>query len=232
MEPSPDILHRMDGLIADWKARRDTRYVFLACYRLMTANMIEAIADGRFHDREWITELLQRFAGYYFEALACYDCGDPVPGVWQQVHRYTQERELREVQYLLLGVNAHINYDLVLTLRDLQDADWNSLTEADRHKRYVDHCTVNDVIAGSIDRVQDELLSPVDPLLGWIDRACGGLDEYLIAGLIGRWREDVWKKAGELLVAEDAATREQLRQALEADVLQRGRLLAFAGWGG
>lgn len=232
MTPSPDILHRMDGLIADWKERRDTRYVFLACYRLMTANMMEAIEAGRFHDREWISELLHRFAGYYFDALTCYDCGDPVPRVWQQVHRYTQERDLREVQYLLMGVNAHINYDLVLTLRDLQDADWKHLDAARRQRRYADHCTVNEVIAGSIDRVQDELLSPLDPLMGWIDRACGGLDEYLIAGLITRWREDVWKNAGALLVAEDATTRERLRQELEADVVQRGRLLAFAGWPG
>ena len=229
MRPPPDILHRMDELIDGWKARSDARHVFLTCYRLMTANMLEAIEAGKFHDREWITDLLHRFAGYYFEALTCFDCGDRVPRVWQQVHRYTLERDLREVQYLLMGVNAHINYDLVLTLRDLQAEEWHTLSKSGRERRYADHCTVNRVIAGSIDRVQDELLNPVDPIMGWIDRACGGLDEYLIAGLITRWREDVWSNAGALLVARDASSRERLRLKLEADVLLRGRLLALGG---
>ncbi len=218
----------MDHLVDGWKESRDARYVFLGCYRMMTAGMLEAADRDTFHDRAWITELLHHFAGYYFDALECYDCGDRVPLVWQQVHQVTVEEDLRDVQYLLLGVNAHINYDLVLTLYDILERDWQDLSADQRRKRYEDHCRVNGVIAGTIDRVQDELLSPADPMMGWIDRACGRLDEYLIAGLITRWRDEVWEQAGAMLAKRDSQDRESLRRELEGEVMERGRLLAWS----
>ncbi|PPK87079.1 hypothetical protein CLV84_0012 [Neolewinella xylanilytica] len=227
MTAQPDILERMDRLIEEWQGKQDARHVFLGCYRLMTANMLEAIDAGDFHDRAWITRLLHHFGGYYFDALTCFDCGDPVPRVWEQVHVATARKELRTVQCLLLGVNAHINYDLVLTLYDLHKADWARLSPEQRRQRYEDHYRVNGVIADSIDRVQDELLAPGDPVMGWIDRACGRLDEYLIAGLISRWRDEVWDRAGSLLMRGDHTERERLRRELEEEVLERGRLLAW-----
>ncbi|WP_116108904.1 DUF5995 family protein [Lewinella sp. IMCC34191] len=228
MDQQTDILQRMDGRVNEWKSTGDARHVFLGCYRMMTGGMLEAIDANVFHDREWISELLHRFAGYYFDALTCYDCGDRVPEVWRHVHEVSAKQDLREVQHLLLGVNAHINYDLVLTLCDMLEREWNDLPPEQRKIRYADHCRVNEVIAGTIDRVQDQILAPNDPVMGWLDRACGRLDEYLIAGLIRRWREEVWQRARTLLTETDAMGRERLRKELEADVLRRGRLLAWS----
>ncbi|MGB3799016.1 MAG: DUF5995 family protein [Lewinella sp.] len=228
MNEYTDILQRMEGRVNEWKSTGDARHVFLGCYRMMTAGMLEAIDGDVFHDREWISELLHRFAGYYFDALTCYDCGDRVPVVWRHVHEVSAGWDLRDVQHLLLGVNAHINYDLVLTLCDMLEREWHNLGPDQRKLRYADHCTVNEVIAGTIDRVQEEILAPNDPAMGWIDRACGRLDEYLIAGVVRRWREDVWQRAGKLLAEADETKRERLRMELEVDVLRRGKLLAWS----
>ena len=64
MDQATDLLKRMDWHVSEWKDRDDARHVFLGCYRLMTGGMVKAIKDEVFYDRQWITELLHRFAGY------------------------------------------------------------------------------------------------------------------------------------------------------------------------
>lgn len=227
MTQNLEVLHRMDVLLAGWKTTNDSRQIFLSCYRLMTGNMLESLDKGAFHDPEWIRTLLHKFADYYFNALNCYDCGEEVSKVWMEVHQFTAEKKLRHVQYLLMGVNAHINYDLVLTLFDMLHQDWQHLTPLEQQQRYEDHCKVNEIIGGTIDRVQDELLSPADPVMGWIDKAFGRVDEYLLSVLITSWRKEVWDQACSMIAFSEENQREVLRLSIEKSVLKRNRLLAF-----
>ena len=221
------MLQRMDENIMSWNEKNDQRHVFLSCYRMMTANMLLAIEENKFHDRDWVSKLLHHFADYYFEAVACYDCGNNVPPVWQEVHQLTMQNKLLKVQSLMIGVNAHINYDLVLALYDLLEPDWNQLSETDREKRYEDHCKVNEIIAATIDKVQDEVLEPSNLLMRWIDVAFGRLDEYLLSRLITQWRHDVWNDAHRMLAVEAVPDKEILRQTIEQKVIQRGKYLAM-----
>jgi broad-specificity NMP kinase len=219
----------MVALASQWEARGDRRAVFLQCYQLMTANMLTAVAERRFGDNEWVERLLHRFADYYFEALACFDCGDQVPLVWQGVHAAAAGRELHVLQHLLLGVNAHINYDLVLTLHELLRPEWASLSEEVRKRRYQDHRLVNTIIAETIDRVQDEVVEQYAPAMELVDRALGRLDEKILTGLITRWREAVWGHALTLLECTNASQQEQQRRQVETSVLRNARWLE-ASW--
>lgn len=227
MTPTEPVLDRMDLLIRGWQEKEDSRQFFLRCYRLMTGNMLDALDKEAFHDPDWIHTLLHRFADYYFEALDCYDCGRTTTKVWHEVHQLTAEKELREVQYLLMGVNAHINYDLVLTIYDLLHLEWKELSDSEKLARYQDHCKVNEIIAASIDAVQDELLSPSDPFMDLIDQAFGRMDEYLLSKLITNWRQEVWDQACSLLVISDELEREEIRKKLEASVLKRNKLISL-----
>lgn len=227
MPSNPEVLHQMDAHILNWKSKSDSRHIFLSCYRMMTSNMLDAINKNEFHDSEWIYNLLHRFADYYFDALNCYDCGDKVPKVWQEVHQLTQTKKMRHVQYLLIGVNAHINYDLVLTLVDMLNEEWPKLTEIEKIKRFEDHCKVNEIIGATIDKVQDEILAPADPFMGWIDKAFGRLDEYLLSRLITTWRKDVWDNALQIMETKENNNRELIRISIENHVCRRSNLLAF-----
>lgn len=208
---------------AQWEADRDLRCVFLSCYALMTQNMLHALAAGRFNDRRWVDRLLHRFAAYYFDALELYDAHSAAtPAVWQQAHDAACGREASSPQLLLAGVNAHINYDLVLTLHDLLAPEWPGLTEAQRRQRYADHCLVNTVIAETIDAVQDDVIERHDPWLDLVDKGLGRLDEWLTARLIARWRHTVWQQAVRLVMIEEAAACDTFCARVEADALQRG----------
>lgn len=223
------VVARMQSLIQRWEEAFDQRAIFLSCYLMMTGNMRSAIEKGEFRDPMWVDRLVEHFAGYYFMALEAYE-QDPAsaPPVWQQTHRATGDPNVLALQKLLLGVNAHINYDLVLSLVDLLGPEWARLSEAQRAGRYRDHCHVNEVIGSTIDVVQDQVLEPEMPVMDLIDKLCGPLDERLVSSLLANWRENVWQNAVRLLEAVEAEKRAQVIQDIEQEAVRMGEVIGFS----
>lgn len=220
------VTHRMDEMLSRWQQQQDRRASFLGCYSLMTKNMLQAIEAGRFIDAQWVGQLLNLFADYYFVALDKYEASEPeVPAVWRFVHDQTCNCSLNVIQDLLLGINAHINYDLVFTLVDMLAPEWETLTAEQRQARYLDHQTVNTVIAETIDTVQDTIIEVRSPWLDIIDRVFGRLDEMLLSRLISSWREDVWHDAVRILEAEDPLQQQEIRRQIELRVMRRAKQL-------
>jgi hypothetical protein len=218
---APVLIERMSSLIDRWSAEEDRRDVFLRCYRMMTVNMHEAIDRGEFSDGPWVATLLQRFAGYYFDALEQWERGPTLaPPVWQLAHESTRLSDAAAWRHLLLGVNAHINFDLVLTLQELLDAEWSGLSATQRTRRYEDYCRVNAIIAATIDAVQDQILAPDIPFSALLDRVLGRLDEYIISRVITSWRDQTWENAVLMLDNPDPAERELIIRRVEADSLR------------
>ena len=213
----------MDSLAQAWEQAADRRSFFLRCYALMTGNMLRAIDQGEFHDASWVAHLLDLFADYYFVALDAYEHGDDAtPDVWRLAHESASRQQPSVLQDLLLGINAHINYDLVLALVDMLEPDWYSLTPDQQSQRYQDHSHVNDIIAGTIDSVQQQVVAPNDRWMRLADWALGPLDEHVAAQLIRHWREAVWRRAMEMLDTADADERADLRRLLAVQALERG----------
>ena len=226
MSPETSVVARMQSLILQWEEASNPQAVFLSCYMMMTSNVLAALEQEEFEDPAWVGELLHRFADYYFVALADYE-RDPIaaPLVWQLAHNATRDPHALPLQNLLLGVNAHINYDLVLTLVELLRPEWSDLSEAQRATRYTDYSHVNDVIARTIDLVQDQILEPSMPLMDLFDTLLGPLDEYLVSQLITHWRETVWQNTCRLLEARATDDQAPLLLEIEEEALQLGRLI-------
>ncbi|OGO25423.1 MAG: hypothetical protein A2W33_02855 [Chloroflexi bacterium RBG_16_52_11] len=220
------VVARMQLLIDQWEAIPDQRRIFLSCYLMMTSNMLLAIEQREFLDSAWVDNLLHRFAEYYFVALEAYE-QDPAaaPPVWQLAHNTARDPDTQVLQKLLVGVNAHINYDLVLTLVELLESEWAVLSEDQRAERYADYCHVNEVIGQTIDAVQDQVLEPGLPLLDILDRFLGPIDEFLISNLINHWRETVWSNVTLLLDTTEPAEQARLIQRVEQEALRLGRII-------
>jgi hypothetical protein len=225
------LLQRMETQIAHWQSCADRREIFLRCYMMMTSNTLAAIGDEEFRDPPWVARLLQRFAEYYFEALHDYDHrpGD-CPEVWRLTHDAAKDEKTWALQHLLLGVNAHINYDLALTVAELLQDEWDDIGEAKRVQRYEDYCQVNVIIARTIDAVQDEVLQPAMPVMGVLDAVMGRMDEFLISRFITRWRDTVWDVALALMHAPTGAERSQHESTLERRVRARAEAIAERRW--
>lgn len=221
-----EVALRMEELASQWQETADRRAIFLRCYLVMTHNMQEALQAGEFRDTRWVAALLRRFAEHYFEALEAYEGDrDSAPAVWRLAHDAAVAPETHVLQNLFLGINAHINYDLVLTLFEMLEEEWPGLAAGQRESRYLDHCHVNSLIGRSIDVVQDEVVEEADPSLDLVDRLLGPLDEWAASRLIARWREDVWQGTQRLLQAGTVEAREEVRREVEEAALRRVRLI-------
>ena len=217
---------RMRILLEEWESAQDDRRIFLDCYSRMTRNMLRSIDHGRFEDSAWVSGLLHHFADYYFEALDSYDRNDPnTPAVWRQRFAAASLSGTTPIQHLLLGVNAHINFDLVFALRDVLDADCLTGASSRREIRYRDHCLVNTIIAETVDEVQDEVIERHTPALDMVDRLGGSLDERLASWLIAGWRDEVWEAALKLLTCRSSTELGDLHSSVERRALERARLL-------
>ena len=226
MTNTTDVMEQMGMLVAQWQADGDDRALFLDCYRMMTGNVMSAIQAQEFNDSPWVRRLLSNFADYYFEALQDYQLyPDSAPQAWQLAHNAAADPHVTALQKLLLGVNAHINYDLVLTLVDLLAPEWGQHSPAQRQSRYADHCQINQIIGQTIDAVQDQVLEPAMPLMALVDRLLGPVDEFLISSLISQWRELVWINASGLLEMGDADQRTARIAEIEQEVLHIGRVI-------
>jgi hypothetical protein len=210
--------------IKQWEAVQDRRSIFLSCYSTMTRNVLQGIADHRFIDPGWVARLVDRFADYYFQPLYRYDQGETqVPLVWRRVHDASTRRSLHVLQHLMLGVNAHINYDLVITLAELLQGEWDSLPEDRQQDRFSDHCKINQIIAETIDEVQDRIVVRMDWRMDIVDKLLGRLDEKLCSGLITYWRAEVWENALQLLRLNDDTGRREFLNRLENKVMEKSR---------
>ena len=83
-----------------------------------------------FLDPDWVERWDVAFADLYLGPLADDLAGRPVPGPWGVAFRYSKEHpEAPALRHLLLGMNAHINFDLpqallaVISDEDFADPD-------------------------------------------------------------------------------------------------------------
>ena len=220
--------HMLDQAEA-WERTNDHRYLFLRCYATMTSRMLAGIDAGRFQDGPWVARLLDRFAEYYFDALAAYEHRAPgTPAIWQLAHDRSRGESLHVLQHIMLGINAHINYDLVLTLHEVLLPEWPTMDAAVRQRRMADHETVNAIIAETIDTVQDEIIEKHSPMMDLVDKLMGRMDEWMLAELIRGWRKEVWHEAMAMLAATSPEEKEEIRREVEYRALRKAeQILRF-----
>lgn len=223
-------VERMQDLLQSWETQHDTRAIFLGCYLLMTRNMLAAIQAGEFQDPAWVHRWLDHFSDYYFQALTAFEQGqENLAQPWQYAFSATREPGTMVLQNLMLGINAHINYDLILALGDMLEPEWQELPEEKRQLRYLDHCHVNAIIARTTDSVQDTVVERYSTAAKVADVALGPLDEWLASRLINAWRERVWRLALERIEEPQPDRREQIRLAIENRSAEQARRILMEG---
>jgi hypothetical protein len=181
---------RLRDLLHAFEAREDRRAVFLSVYARMTGSVAERIRDGGFADPAWVGEYLVAFANLYRAAVYDYEAGDlgSLADPWQLAFEAAERGDALVVQDAALGVNAHINYDLALTLEQVG-------VGPNRQQRYADHHAVTDVIREILDESQDALAARDAPGLATLDASMGRVDEWLWVFTIDECRDSAWRTA-------------------------------------
>src|SRR4051794_24887138 len=97
---------RLDGLAPDQEYLRE----FLGTYRRTTLAVGKAVDGGLFEDPGWVERWDVVFAELYLTALDAHLSGAKPSRPWRLA--FDAPPDLPALRHVLLGINAHVNYDL------------------------------------------------------------------------------------------------------------------------
>lgn len=217
----------------------ETRREFLATYQRTTGAVARAIDRGLFEDPAWVEEWDVVFADLY---LAAFDAeragGEGVPRPWRLA--FDAPADLQPLRQVLLGINAHINYDLPQALLAVISVE-QFTDEALLDSRRRDHERIDGVLSDRVAAEDVELATHSARTL--LDRALRPLNQRASKRFLRESRRKVWHNTVELhqarVVSPEAyavrlAELELLSAAKIADLLAPGQVLlrlAVAGFG-
>jgi Family of unknown function (DUF5995) len=209
-----DVTDRLNVIVE--QARRENSRVayFAVLYRLMTEAIRAGLEAGRYEDPARLARLTSIFAGRYFDALERFRGNQTAALSWDEAFRATADWRPVVVQHLLLGVNAHINYDLgIAAVQAAPGAELQSLRR--------DFDAINDAFGSLIDRVE-EALARIWPSLRLLDLLGGRKEEQIINFSIRHARAAAWAAAERLVLLDSDAQAAELRRIdLETRALAR-----------
>lgn len=224
---------RLDGLASEHAEVR----AFLTTYLRTTSAVGKAVDLGVFEDPEWVEAWDVAFAELYLTALDAHLAGGTPSRPWRVA--FEAPADLPPLRQVLLGINAHVNYDLPQALLAvISDEDFADPSVLGR--RRLDHERIDGVLASRVAAEDAELSAHGRTVL---DRVLQPLNRLSSKRFLREARQKVWHNTLELQAArllgrsaydERLAELEVLSAARLADLLAPGQVLlrlAVAGFG-
>jgi hypothetical protein len=224
---------RLDGLAPEQAYLRE----FLGTYQRTTLAVGKAVDAGAFEDPGWVERWDVAFAELYLTALDAH-LGDGRPSrPWRLA--FDAPPDLPALRHVLLGINAHVNYDLPQALLAvISDDDFGDASLMASRRR--DHERIDGVLASRVAAEDSELAVHGRTLT---DRLLQPLNRLSSKRFLRESRTKVWHNTVALQAARlDGPTAydvrlgelEVLSAARIADLLAPGQVLlrlAVAGFG-
>jgi hypothetical protein len=182
----------LDSLVGEAAEKRDRTGYFAALYILVTEEIDREVVRGGFQNGQSVERLALRFAKRYLDAVEQFR-GDKKPSLsWQVAFDALGDEQLLVIQHLLLGMNAHINFDLAISTAE-------TFVDAAALRTFrTDYEAINKIFSRLLDTVQARL-ARVSPDLGLLDELGGRTDEAILGFSLAKAREHAWSVA-EMLV--------------------------------
>jgi hypothetical protein len=201
----------------------DRRRYFHATYLRTTRAVAEEIDRGGFLDGGWLERWDLAFAELYVDALTADLRGDPVSRPWQVAFAAAREHaELPPLRHVLLGMNAHINYDLpqaLLAVISPEEFDDPGVRES----RAADHRHVDDVLVSRVGAEDVELSATSQ--LSLLDRLLAPANRWATRRFLAEARAKVWQNTIILDRARRRSPEEYRRKLAELEELSARRLV-------
>lgn len=206
----------------------DARAAFPDVYAVITRRVAIEVARSRgpFQEPAWISRLAGRFCARYLETLRWALAGSAQDtSAWASAYDSVDAVGMPPVQHALLGLSAHINYDLAIgihaTIVEHGHADDRAMIARYKH----DHDHVNELLDASIPEAFDRLIKRHHcATTVWLDRG-RRLTRWCTMELLARWRAQVWVEVEALLVARTSAQRARVLRRIGARAARIGALL-------
>ena len=162
---------------------------FNSLYYTITDRVATALRGKDVTDPVFLEMLDVEFAKRYLNALRLWgDDDDTTPDAWEVLFRRGQDQRLSRLVAAILGVNAHINFDLALALI----ATWERLGPPDGDRIHPDYLLINRIFYEEIPGLRRRYSTP------WqldLDELCGNLDDWSQRLLVLGTRALAWEQA-------------------------------------
>lgn len=191
---------------------------FLGTYQRTTLAVGRALHDGLFEDPAWVERWDVAFASMYLEALDAHLSGEVPSRPWRLA--FDASRELSNLGHVLLGMNAHVNYDLpqaLLTVISDADFDDGSLMAS----RFRDHKRMDEVLSSRVAAEDDELGARGRSRLNQVLRPLHRLSSQRF---LREARAKVWHNTVELQIARLGGSAAYDARLTELEVLSAARV--------
>lgn len=181
-----EVLDELDRVIEHTIGEGDSLGLFAFIYRRTTERIAEGIQKGEFEDNARMERLDVLFAGYYIEAYWKFRRNERHSVCWR-VSFEAARRPLTILQHVMLGMNAHINFDLAVAAATLAPGEAI-------HSLKNDFMKVNDILEELTDEMQQRIRR-VSPMMTFLDTLAGRVDEAMIDMGIRKARGAAWRHA-------------------------------------
>jgi hypothetical protein len=227
------VIERMEALLGPLQEAGDARRFFHATYLRTTRAVRDALAAGLFSDPQWVDRWDVAFADLYLDALTADSGGGAVPGPWAVAFRAAREQpSAPALRHVLLGMNAHINYDLPQALLAvISPAEFAD--PAVTARRRADHKRIDEVLSRRVG-AEDAELARAGPPRSRTDVLLGPVNQAASRRFLREARAKVWHNAVALNAArargpagytERLGELEALSAARVAELVRPGQVL-------
>jgi len=210
LEENPSV-HQIRGRMAtlldyyedsnDFQSLASFMYVYHSVTSSVADHMIER--DGFFDHPDELESLDAEFAELYFSPLRDFIREDKTPEPWETYFKYCSRDDSRPAVEMLLGINAHINADLLhaLHIQDYRDRE--------------DYQRINEILEEQLQRAMIYLARKHDiaGVFGMVDRKMAYRE---FRNLVVRWREDTWKNYQKICEDEWEEHQEEIFKETES----------------
>jgi Family of unknown function (DUF5995) len=195
-----DVLDQMEAVASAFPDRDGIAH-FNRLYYKVTQEVGRSVAARAFEDGAFLTRLDIVFASRYFRALRQYLSGGGAPRSWRVLFESRHRSGVSALRFAVAGMNAHINFDLALSLVETA-AERGIVLDVDT-PQHRDYERINRLLGETMPAVKVWFATG---LIGVADEVLGPKDDHVAIWSIERAREAAWVHA-ETLAALQGAQR-------------------------
>jgi hypothetical protein len=189
------LVARMAGLLRGLEDTGDPARFFLGTYLRTTRAVAATLDAGAFEDPAWVARWDVDFAGLYLDALEAYR-KDPRRAAEPWRLAFGAKPGLPPEAHVLLGMNAHINFDLPQSLvRMIPPEDFAVAGRLALRRR--DHERIDAVLAARVAE-EDQALEVAGGRRTVVDRVLAPANRGASRLFLRESRRKVWANAGAL----------------------------------
>jgi hypothetical protein len=217
-----EVIVQLDEAIARARLEESRLGFFTVLYRNVTLKVKEGINSGFFEDGARIERLDVTFANRYLAALESFRLGEQPSKCWLVSFEAALTRQPLILQHLLLGINAHINFDLGIAAAETCPGDElpGLKTDFDR---------INTILGGMLMKVKENI-DELSPWIKVIDMVAPRTEDRIINFSLDKARQSAWLVAN-LLASASPDQQARKLEILDSAVAAFGRLIRNPrGW--